>query len=93
MKFTTTTTSKGQLTIPKRVREKLGLEKGVKVDIYPIDDGFIGKPRKKSRILDLIGDLEYLDKGEPFSEIRLKTQKAAAKEIIGRIKTNENSRD
>ncbi len=28
MRITTTTTSKGQLTIPKAVRDRLGLQKG-----------------------------------------------------------------
>ncbi len=85
MNFTTTTTSKGQLTIPKSVRNKLGLKSGIKVDIYPTDNGFIGRLHRKSRIMEVIGDLKHLDRGEPLAEIREKTQKLAAKEIVSKF--------
>ena len=81
MQYTTVATSKGQLTIPNAVREKLGLKRGVKVDIYPTENGFIGRLHKRSKILRLIGDLKHLDKGESLEEIRKKTQEMAAKEI------------
>ncbi len=82
MNYTTTTTSRGQITIPKTVREKLGIKTGVKIDIYPTQEGFVGKPQRKSRILELIGTLKHLDKGESFREIREKTQAMAAQEIV-----------
>jgi AbrB family looped-hinge helix DNA binding protein len=82
MIFTTTTTSKGQVTIPKKVRDQLGLKKGVKIDIYTTKDGFTGRPHRESKILEYAGDLAHLDKGEPLSEIREKAQKLAAKEIV-----------
>lgn len=82
MRFTTTTTSKGQLTIPKAVRDKLQLKSGIKVDIYPTKDGFIGKMHKKSKIWDFMGDLKHLDKKEPFSEIRTKAQELGAKQVV-----------
>jgi AbrB family looped-hinge helix DNA binding protein len=82
MKITTTTTSKGQLTIPKTVREKLGLQQGIKVDIYTTDDGFIGRIHRKSKLLDFAGDLKDLDNGKSFDEIRNITQEKAAKEIV-----------
>ena len=93
MRFTTTTTSKGQLTIPKPARDKLGLKKGVKVDIYvTAEDTFIGRLRRKSKILDFAGSLKHLDKGESWQEIREKTHKLAAEEIVERMQKNENSR-
>lgn len=82
MRFTTVATTKGQLTIPKEVREKVGLKSGMRVDIYPTEDGFLGKIQRKSRILDFAGDLKHLDKGESYQEIREKTQALAAKEIV-----------
>jgi len=85
MRFTTVTTTKGQLTIPKTVRNKLGLKSGIKVDIYPTENGFIGRLHRKSRIMDILGDLKHLDKGEPLSDIRRKAQKLAAKEIVARM--------
>ena len=92
MSITTTATSKGQLTIPKSVRDKIGLKRGTKVDIYPTKDGFEGKVHRKSRILDYIGDLKHLDRGEPLREIREKAQAAAAREIVAKMEKNENSR-
>lgn len=85
MRFTTVTTSKGQLTIPKPIRDRLKLKRGIKVDIYPNGNGFIGRVHRKSRILELIGDLKHLDHGEPLSKIREETQKRAAKEIVERL--------
>lgn len=81
-----TITSKGQLTIPKAIRQKLQLATGVKIALYPTADGFVGKPKRKSRILDILGDLKYLDKGEPLSKIREKTQMLATEEIVRKLK-------
>lgn len=82
MRFTTTTTSKGQLTIPKEVRDKLGLKRGVKVDLYATADGrFIGVPQKPSKIMSFLGDLKHLDKNEPFAEIKSKAQQVGAKTL------------
>lgn len=38
---TTTLTSKGQLTLPKDVRDRLKLHSGDKLEVYPQDDGTI----------------------------------------------------
>ncbi|HBL52456.1 MAG: hypothetical protein A3D24_03465 [Candidatus Blackburnbacteria bacterium RIFCSPHIGHO2_02_FULL_39_13] len=90
MSYTTTTTSKGQLTIPKEVRDKIGLKKGMRVEIYPTEDGFEGKLQRKSRILDFAGDLKNLDHGETLKEIRLKTQELASREIAQKRKNAIN---
>lgn len=37
---TSTMTSKGQITIPRQVREAMGLQAGTKVDFVPVGDGF-----------------------------------------------------
>ena len=85
MNFTTTITSKGQITIPRLIRESLGIKKGIKLQILPIEGGFIGKPHRQSRILEFAGDLKHLDKVEPLSEIRAKSQAEAAKVIAKRL--------
>ncbi len=82
MGFTTTITTKNQLTLPKPVRDKLGVKKGMKFDIYPTSDGFIGRLKRKSRILDFAGDLQDLDDGKNLREIREETQRLAAIEIV-----------
>ena len=50
MTFTTIKrlSTKGQTTIPKNIREKLGFEKGVKLDVYPMEDGFSVRLHQKS---------------------------------------------
>lgn len=51
MNFTTTLTSKNQFTLPKSVRDKLGMKKGTKIDIFPtLDGGFIGIDLRKNQI-------------------------------------------
>jgi antitoxin PrlF len=41
---TATITSKGQVTLPKAVRTKLGLEAGHRVEFVETDAGFLVKP-------------------------------------------------
>jgi antitoxin PrlF len=41
---TATITSKGQVTLPKAVRTKLGLEAGHRVEFIETDAGFLVKP-------------------------------------------------
>lgn len=40
LKATTTLTSKGQMTVPKRVRDRLGLRPGDKVEVVEEDGSF-----------------------------------------------------
>lgn len=93
MSFTTSTTSKGQLTIPKEVRDKIGLKKGTRVEIFPTENGFEGKIQRKSRILDFAGDLKHLDREESLEKIRLKTQELATNEIVKKHKKHASSRN
>ncbi len=48
-----TVTAKGQITIPKAVREALGVKPGSKVDFQPLEDGHIAivkqGPKPKGR--------------------------------------------
>jgi AbrB family looped-hinge helix DNA binding protein len=51
--MTATVTAKGQITIPKAVREALGVKPGSKVDFKPLEDGHIAivkqGPKPKGR--------------------------------------------
>ena len=50
-------TSKGQTTVPKEVRDFLGLEEGTQVE-WTVEDGKATvKPKKKLRAIDLAGIL------------------------------------
>lgn len=82
MNLTTTLTSKAQITIPKLVRKELGLKIGTKIDIFPILDGtFIGRPKRKSNIMQFAGSLAHLDDGKSWKEIREETERIAAQEL------------
>lgn len=41
---TATMTSKGQITLPKAIRTRLGLEAGTRVEFVETDSGFLVKP-------------------------------------------------
>ena len=47
--MTTTMTSKGQVTIPKRVRDAAGLKPGKAVDVDYVDGKVVVSPAKKLR--------------------------------------------
>jgi antitoxin PrlF len=50
-------TSKGQTTVPKEVRDSLGLGEGTQVE-WTVEDGKATvKPKKKLRAIDLLGML------------------------------------
>jgi antitoxin PrlF len=55
-------TSKGQVTIPKRVRDLLGLKPGSEVEFVVTNDGRIAlktkEERPKGRFDDLVGTLD-----------------------------------
>ena len=55
-------TSKGQVTIPKRVRDYLGLKPGSEVEFVVVGDGQIGLKtktnREKGRFDGLVGTLD-----------------------------------
>lgn len=88
MNLTTTITSKAQITIPKLVRESLGLKTGTKIDIFPTPDGgFVGRPKRKSNIMKFAGSLAHLDDGRSWKEIREQTEKLAAQELVSKYES------
>jgi len=55
-----TITSKGQVTVPKAIRDMLGLEPGDKVDFVPTEDSRVEVRRiKRTTLADLIGCVPY----------------------------------
>ena len=66
---TATLTSKGQITIPAKVRSALGLDTGDKIDFIEIENGeYAIKPRTAS-IRDLEGCIPKLDYVPTIEEI------------------------
>lgn len=64
----TTVTSKGQVTIPKPVRERLGLEAGDKLRFHFQDDGkVVVEPERKSPLGRLPGMLREFAQAKPVS--------------------------
>lgn len=93
MSFTTTLTSKNQLTLPKSVCNKIGLKKGTKINIFPaLDGGFIGRPKRKSNIMEFAGKLAHLDDGRTWKEIREEAEKLATEEWIAEKRPYDKNR-
>ncbi len=66
-------TSKHQITLPKRIREKLGIEKGDEVVFEGEDDKVLIRVEKRA---DPVEALEGILEGEDLGELR---RKAASK--------------
>lgn len=86
MNLTTTVTAKNQITVPKYVRDRTGIRTGIKIDMYPTKNGFVGRIRNHSNVQKFFGDLKHLDDGRPLSEIRKKAQEMETKRVIKRLK-------
>lgn len=93
MNLTTTLTSKSQITIPKLIRLGLGLKTGTKIDIFPTFNGeFIGRPKRKSNIMQFAGSLARLDNGKPWKEIREEAEKLAVEEWVAKKRPYDKNR-
>jgi len=56
---TATVTSKGQITIPAKVRKALGLKPGVRIDFYETADGEYALRPKTGSIMEMRGCLAH----------------------------------
>jgi AbrB family looped-hinge helix DNA binding protein len=74
-------TSKGQVTIPKRVREALGITPGSKVDFDLAGGGALVKKHVSSRIEEGAAILDYKGPRIPIEDMHggLASRKKAAK--------------
>jgi AbrB family looped-hinge helix DNA binding protein len=52
---TATMTSKGQITIPVKIRKALGLKPGVRIDFYEVEDGEYAFRPKTGSIMEMRG--------------------------------------
>jgi AbrB family looped-hinge helix DNA binding protein len=55
-----TVTSKGQITIPVKIRKALGLKPGVRIDFYEVEPGEFVLRAKTGSIMELEGCLAHL---------------------------------
>jgi antitoxin PrlF len=53
----TTLTSKGQVTVPREIRDRLGLASGDKLTFTLLSDGTVVMRAKTRRLLDVAGSL------------------------------------
>ncbi len=74
-------TSKGQTTIPKNVRNFLGLEPNDKI-FYMVEGKRVILKPLKGNILDLRGSVATKDKPIDFKKLRDTTRKKVARKIV-----------
>jgi AbrB family looped-hinge helix DNA binding protein len=76
----TTITKKGQVTIPKEIREALGLKERDKMIFTIRDEGVLMRPLHGS-LLDLRGTVQPKARPENFEEVRRKVKGEIGKKI------------
>ncbi len=81
MKQEATVTEKGQITIPKVIRDKLGLKKGTKVYFELRGKGAVMLPEVK----DPLGELRQLRKEIQFSEKEIQSMIKESKKIWSKV--------
>ncbi len=70
-------TSRGQTTIPKHIRERLGLEAGDRV-LFLVKDGEVVLQPVKHSLRDLRGSVKPRRKPEDFDEVRREVRRRVA---------------
>lgn len=80
-----TLTSKGQFTVPKEVRDAMGLKAGVRFDVTIVDGSLVATPRR-SRAIDLAGCLGKPPRGagSTIEEMDEAVRDAVADHVLGR---------
>ena len=75
-----TITRKGQVTIPKEIRDQLGMKEGEKV-VFVLRGGEVLLKILKGTILDLKGSVRPSARPEDFNRIRQTVKKAVARRV------------
>ncbi len=75
-------TSRGQTTIPKRIRQRLGLEPGDRI-LFLEKDGEVVLQPVKHTLRDLRGSVEPRERPEDFDEVRRQVKKRVAGRSVG----------
>jgi len=83
---TSTLTSKGQITIPKQVRDRMGLQAGDVLDFRLGEDGTLKVSRRSSSVLDRVSGIlkEYAVDPPPTVEEMNQAIRRRAAEKYGR---------
>lgn len=81
MVWTATVSSKGQLTIPKPVREKLGLEPGSKV-LFTLREGKVEMESVSGDIRQWQGALKGTEQDVAWEHVRERVREAIAEEVV-----------
>jgi AbrB family looped-hinge helix DNA binding protein len=76
-------TSKGQITLPKEIRLKLGLKQGDRVRFIVEDDGRVRLLPAKRDVSELIGILPKPQRALSFEEMDEIVQTAVARHVLG----------
>lgn len=66
---TATMTSKGQITIPVKVRKALGLKPGVRIDFYEMGNGEYALRPKTGSIMEMAGCIPKFDNAPTIEEM------------------------
>jgi AbrB family looped-hinge helix DNA binding protein len=77
-----TITRKGQVTIPKAIRDRLGVKEGEKVFFVMRGEEVVLKV-VKGTILDLRGSVRPSEHPEDFEKIRRSVKQTVAKKVVG----------
>ena len=77
-----TVTRKGQVTIPKAIRDRLGVKEGEKV-LFVMRGEEVVLKGIKGTILDLRGSVQPSAQPEDFAKIRQSVRRAIAKKVGG----------
>jgi AbrB family looped-hinge helix DNA binding protein len=77
---TATMTTKGQITIPKEVREVLGLEAGHRISFQLRDDGVVEMVPETVDIMSLCGILKPAVQGVTLKDMEEAIQQGATEE-------------
>jgi AbrB family looped-hinge helix DNA binding protein len=84
---TATLTSKGQVTIPKEIRERLRLETGDRVHFWVDADGEVHLRAQNRSLLDRVGFMKHLVKRKTpvtVEEMDEAIQRAAVDRLLGK---------
>jgi antitoxin PrlF len=77
-----TLTSKGQITLPKEIRQQLGLKAGVRFECYVDRDGQVVLVPLTVKLEDLIGILPYSGPPKTIEEINEGIAQAAVERAM-----------
>lgn len=77
----TTLTTKGQVTLPKEIRDQLALRAGVKFECYVDRDGHVVLVPLTVKLEDLIGILPYSGPPKTVEEINEAIARAAVERV------------